>query len=202
MNYSNFSIIEKIAKTQEYQSSGAEKKYHEAYLNALQTGDTQTIANYETFGDSPRQIIMNLHSYEKGQVFGFFGKDFNEYGWLANAHFTNVEHLEFFHKQGWAAHNYITIGQGANGKWSYGATYSTGGAGGGYGLGVWGKVLNSRKECITEALKELIARHAKSAERLKNDSTNFNPTLSNTIVTQVRKMLTELTVAKQLSFAF
>jgi len=202
MDYKNLSMAEKIAKVQEYRPCGAEKKYQSAYLNALQSGNMQTVAGYEIFGDSPRQIIMNLNSYGQAQVFGFTGREFNEYGWLANARFTNVEHIEFFHKKDWAAHNYITIGRGANGKWSYGVSYSTGGAGGGYGLGIWGKVFDNRKECLAAALRELLNRHAQQWEHLKNDPANFNPTLSNIVVKQVQSMLQETTVAKQLTLLF
>jgi hypothetical protein len=202
MDYRNLSIAEKIEQVQEYRPCGAEKKHQAAYLNALQTSDITQIAEYEAFGDNPRKIIMNLNSHQQAQAFGFTGMEFNEYGWLANAHFTNVEHIEFFHKKGWAAFNYITIGQGANGKWSYGASYSTGGAGGGYGLGIWGKIFNNRKECLTAALRELLNRHAQQWERLKNDPANFNPTLSNIVVKQVQSMLQETTVAKQLTLLF
>lgn len=202
MYYRDLSVAEKIEQVREYRPCGAEKKHQVAYLNALQSGDMQAIADYETFGDSPRKIIMNLNSYQQAQTFGFIGREFNEYGWLANAHFTNVERIEFIHKKGWAAHNYITIGRGANGKWSYGASYSTGGAGGGYGLGIWGKVFESRKECLTAALRELSDRHAEQRKRHTKDDCNFNSTLSNTIVKQVTVMLNELTVAKQLTFSF
>jgi hypothetical protein len=202
MDYRNLSIEEKTTQVQEYRPCGAEKKHQAAYLTALLSGDTKQIAEYETFGDSPRKIIMNLNSYEQAQVFGFTGREFNEYGWLENARFTNVGHIEFFHKKDWAAHNYITIGRGANGKWSYGAGYSTGGTGGGYGLGIWGKVFDSRKECLAAALRELLDRHAEQRKRHPNDDCNFNSTLSNTIVKQVTAMLTELTVAKQLTLLF
>ena len=202
MDYRNLSIAEKIERVQEYRAYGAEKKHQAAYLNALQASDTQQIAEYEAFGDTPRQIIMNLNSYQQAQTFEFTGREFNEYGWLANAHFTNVEHIEFFHKKGWAAHNYITIGRGANGKWSYGASYSTGGAGGGYGLGIWGKMFDNRKECLAAALRELSDRHEQERKRHPKDDCNFNSTLSNTIVKQVTVMLSELTVAKQLTLLF
>jgi len=145
---------------------------------------------------------MNLHSYQQAQVFGFTDRKFNEYGWLENAHFTNVEHIEFPHKKDWAVSNHITIGRGANGKWRYGASYSTGGAGGGYGLGIWGKIFDSRKECLAAALQELSDRHAEQRKRHPKDDCNFNSTISNTIVKQVTVMLNELTVAKQLALSF
>jgi hypothetical protein len=146
---------------------------------------------------------MNRRAYDRGLAFGFTGRALNEHGWLEHPQFANVEHIEFIDRKGWAAHNYVTIGRGANGKWSYGANYSTGNGGGGYGLGIWGKVFDNRKECLAAALKELINRHGEQRERLKDDTCgNFNPTLSNKVVGQVTAMLNELTVAKQLTLSF
>jgi hypothetical protein len=54
MDYRNLSIEEKITQVQEYCPCGAEKKHQAAYLNALQMSDTKQIAEYESFGDSPR----------------------------------------------------------------------------------------------------------------------------------------------------
>ncbi|GAE86137.1 hypothetical protein JCM10512_4627 [Bacteroides reticulotermitis JCM 10512] len=172
------------------------------YLIALRRNDRQMIDEYESFGGDPRYIIMNRRAYDQQRIFGFSGKTLNEHGWLATPEFQDVERIEFIDRKGWAAFNYITIGQGANGKWTYGVSYSTGGSGGGYGMGIWGKVCNSRKECLTAALRELLNRHAEQRDRLKNDPSNFNPTLSNTIVKQVQAMLQETTVARQLTLLF
>jgi hypothetical protein len=202
MEYRILSASEKIGQVREYRPYKEERQYMAAYLTALRRNDRQTIDEYESFGDDPRHIIMNRRAYDRGQLFGFTQKTMNQYGWLENAGFTDVERIEFIDRKGWAAFNYITIGQGANGKWTYGASYSTGGSGGGYGLGIWGKVCNSRKECLTAALRELLSRHAEQRERLKNDPSNFNPTLSNFVVKQVQAMLQETTAAKQLTLLF
>ncbi len=202
MDYKKLSASEKIEQVREYRPYKEERPYMAVYLKALRRNDQRTIDEYESFGDSPRHIIMNRRAYDRGQLFGFTSKTMNQYGWLENADFTDVERIEFIDRKGWAAFNYITIGQGANGKWSYGASYSTGGSGGGYGLGIWGKIFNNRKECLTAALCELLNRHAEQRERLKNDPANFNPTLSNIIVKQVYAMLQETTVAKQLTLLF
>ncbi|MEA4808675.1 hypothetical protein SDC9_32342 [bioreactor metagenome] len=202
MDYRNLSASEKIEQVRKYRPYKEERRYMAVYLTALRRNDRKTIDEYESFGDDPRHIIMNRRAYDRGQLFGFTVKTLNEHGWLKNAEFTNVERIEFIDRKGWVAFNYVTIGQGANGKWSYGASYSTGGSGGGYGLGIWGEVYNNRKECLTAALRELLSRHARQRERLKNDPTNFNPTLSNTVVKQVQAMLQEMTVAKQLTLLF
>lgn len=202
MEYKKLSASEKIEWVREYRPYKEERQYIAAYLTALRKGDRQIIEEYESFGDDPRHIIMNRRAYDRQQVFGFTGKTLNEHGWLESPAFSDIERIEFIDRKGWAAHNYITVGRGLNGKWSYGVSYSTGGSGGGYGLGIWGKALDSRKECLTAALRELSDRHAQQRERLKNDPANFNPTLSNTVVRQVVAMLNELTVAKQLTLLF
>ncbi len=127
MDYKDLSASEKIEQVREYRAYREERPYLAVYLKALRRNDQRTIDEYESFGDNPRQIIMNRRAYDQQQKFGFTGKTLNEYGWLENADFTDVERIEFIDRKGWAAFNYITIGQGVNGKWSYGASYSTGG---------------------------------------------------------------------------
>lgn len=167
MDYKNLSVSEKIEQVRQYRPYKEERRYMAVYLTALRRNDRKTVDEYESFGDDPRHIMMNRRAYYRGQLFGFTAKTMNKHGWLENAEFTNVERIEFIDRKGWVAFNYVTIGQGANGKWSYGASYSTGGSGGGYGLGIWGEVCNNRKECLTAALRELLSRHARQRERLK-----------------------------------
>jgi hypothetical protein len=202
MNYKNLSTPKKIEQVQEYRLCKEERPYMAAYLIALRRNDRQIIDEYESFGNDPCKIIRNRRAYDRGQLFGFTAKTLNEHGWLENVEFTNVEQIEFINRRDRAAHNHITIGQGVNGKWSYGASYSTGGSGGGYGLGIWGEIFNNRKECLTAALRELLIRHAQQRERLKNDPSNFNPTLSNAVVKQVKAMLQETIAGKQLRLLF
>ena len=202
MDYKYLSASEKIEQLLEYRACKEERQYVALYLSALRDNDLQTVEEFESFGNSTRHIIMNRRAYDRGQLFGFIQKTMNESGWLDNARFRNVERIEFIDCKAWAALNYITIGEGANGKWSYGASYSTGGSGGGYGLGIWGEIFNNRKECLKVALQEILNRHTRQRERLKDDPTNFNPTLSNTVVKQVQTMLQETIVAKQLTLFF
>lgn len=116
MDYKKLSISEKIEQVREYRPYREERPYMAVYLKALHRNDQQTIDEYESFDDNPRQIIMNRRAYDRGQLFGFTQKTMNQYGWLENADFTDVERIEFIDRKGWAAFNYITIGQGANGK--------------------------------------------------------------------------------------
>lgn len=193
MKYNILSKYEKQALIHEVGFWREERHYAAEYLNALRTNNVEVIEQYEAFGNDPRHIVMNRREYDKRLLFGFTSKELDENGWLKSPEFLEYERIEFIHQQGWAAHNYVTIGRGVNGKWSYGVSYSTGGAGGGYGLGVWGSVCDSRKECLASALAELLDRHHESAVRLKDDTTNFNVNLSRKIVQQVKAMFDELT---------
>ena len=166
-------------------------------LKALRQDNQQLINEYESFGDSPRQIIMNRREYDRGKLFGFTEKHFSQYGWLQNSIFTEREEIKFIHKQGWAATNRLTIGRGENSKWTYGVSYSTGGWGHAHGLSVCGKIFDNRKECKKAALQEILAEHREAAEKLKNDTCgNFNAQYSKEVVRQVKSLLDELTGRK------
>jgi hypothetical protein len=197
MEYRNLQVNEKIEQVRQYRPSRDERQYMATYLKALRKNNRQLIEEYESFGDSPRQIIMNRRAYDKGQLFGFAGKHFDQYCWLQNSTFTEQEEIRFIHKQGWAASNYLTIGQGENGKWTYGVSFSTGSWGHCYGLSVWGEVFDSRKECLKAALQEILDGHREAAERLKDDTCgNFNAQYSKEVVRQVKSLLDELTGKK------
>jgi len=197
MEYRNLQVNEKIVQVRQYRPSRDERQYMAIYLKALRRGDRQVTEEYESFGNSPRQIIMNRRAYDRGQLFGFTEKYFSPYGWLQNSPFTEKEEIRFIHKPGWVATNHLTIGQGKNGKWTYGVSYSTVGWGHCYGISVWGKVFDSRKECLKTALQEILDGHREAAERLKNDTCdNFNAQYSKEVTRQVKNLLDELTGRK------
>ena len=203
MKYRNLTIQKKVEQVHEYGAWREEQPYKDAYLTALRDNDIATIDEYESFGDDPRHIIMNRREYDRMLLFGYDDKALDKNGWLVRPEFYDVEEIEFPHSKTRVTGNAATIGRGANGKWSYGLNYTTGNGGGGYGLCVWGKIFDSRKECIIAALDELIRYHATAKERSKNDTCgNFNPTVSNCVVKQVTAMLNELTIAKQLTLSF
>jgi hypothetical protein len=111
MDYKKLSASEKIEQVRQYRPYKEERQYIAVYLTALRRNDRQTIDEYESFGDDPRRIIMNRRAYDRGQLFGFSAKTLNQYGWLENAEFIGVERIEFIDHKGWAAFNYVTIGQ-------------------------------------------------------------------------------------------
>jgi hypothetical protein len=197
MEYRDLQLGKKIEQVRQYRPYREERRYMATYLLALRRDDQQLINEYESFGDCPRQIIMNHREYDRGMLFGFTKKHFSSYGWLQNSTFTEREEIKFIHKQGWAATNHLTIGLGNNGKWTFGVSYSTGGWGFGSGLSVWGKIFDSRKDCMKAALTEILEGHREAAEKLKNDTCgNFNAQYSKEVVRQVKNLLDELTGRK------
>ena len=197
MEYRNLQLNEKIGQVRQYRPYRDERQYMASYLVALRQDNRQLIDEYESFGDSPRQIIMNRRAYDRGQLFGFTGKHFSPYGWLQNSPFTEREEIRFIHKPGWTATNHLTIGQGKNGKWTYGVSYSTGAWAHCYGISVWGKTFDSRKECLKSALKEILEGHREAAEKRKDDTCgNCNAQYSKEVTRQVKNLLDELTGRK------
>jgi len=196
MEYKLLSAYEKLQHIQELNFCRAERHNVAVYLNALRRNDRQVIDEYEQFGDSPRQLLMNRREYERHLLFGFTKIAFNEYGWLANPDFLEREEIEFPHRDGWVVSNHITLGKGVNGKWTYGMRYSYSTGGHGYGLNVWGKVFDSRKNCLTAALNEMMSGLGKDSA--KTDKYAI------IVLKQLKNLLDEITGRKavQLSLSF
>jgi hypothetical protein len=201
MEYRNLSKYEKLAQVRELHLCRAERHEAAVYLNALRLDNREIIEQYESFGDKPYQFLKNKRSYDRGLLFGFTDRKINRCGWLENEDFSDREHFEFPHRKNWAITNYTTIGRGHNGKWTYGASYATGGAGGGYGISVWGKVFDTRKECLSAALREIMDRHKAEEARHKNDHTSFNSEWSRNVVRQVKDLYDTLTGRKAIQLS-
>lgn len=193
MGYKELTAYEKLKEIQEVNFCRAERHQVAIYLNALRKNDRAIIEEYESFGDTPTQIIMNKRNYDRHLLFGFTKKEFNEYGWLENPDFKEREHIEFPHKDGWAVSNYITIGKGENGKWSYGMSYSYTTGGAGYGLGVWGNIFESRKESLKAALNEMMTELAKSSGE--------NDKYAKIVLKQAKNLFDEITGRKPLQLS-
>ena len=194
MEYKDLSAYEKLKQMQEVNFCRVERHNAAVYLNALRRNDRTVIEEYESFGDSPRQLLMNKREYERHLLFGFTKKEFNEYGWLERPNFLEREEIKFPHRDGWAVGNYITLGKGQNGKWTYGMSYSYSTGGAGYGLGIWGKIFDNRKDCLTSALNEMMT-------GLNKDSSKTDKyTLS--VLKQAKNLFDEITGRKAIQLSF
>ena len=196
MEYKDLSAYEKLHKIQDINFCRAERHNVAIYLNALRRNDRAIIEEYESFGDTPRQLLMNKREYERHLVFGFIKKEFNEYGWLERPDFLEREEIQFPHRDGWAVSNHITLGKGLNGKWTYGMSYSHSTGGSGYGLNVWGKIFDNRKDCLKAALNEMLTGLEKDSSKTDRYAIN--------VLKQAKALFDEITGRKpvQLELSF
>lgn len=193
MGYKELSAYEKLKQIRKINFCRVERHNVAVYLNALRRSDRAIIEEYESFGDTPRQLLMNRQEYERHLLFGFTKKEFNEYGWLENPDFLEWERIEFPHRDGWAVNNYITLGKGLNGKWTYGMSYSHSTGGCGYGLNVWGKIFDNRKDCLKAALNEL--RTGLEKDSSKTDKYTLN------VLKQAKNLFDEITGRKAIQLS-
>jgi hypothetical protein len=158
----------------------------EEYMLALADDNREVIAEYESFGNYPRQIIDNKNRYIRAaSVYGFTEKHFNEHGWIDGFTFTDCETVVFEVKARVIGRNSITTGRSPNGKWTYGLDLAASKSGSCCGLSIFGDPHNSRRECLKNALERLIAWHEK-----ENDQRTAP------ILKEAKNMLDELTGRK------
>jgi hypothetical protein len=195
MDYKKLSKFEKLSVIQEYNFAKCERHSVAVYLKALWLNDVVTIEEYESFGERPYHFFMNKRAYERQLLFGYAGKDLDEYGWLETPKFNNYEELFFITKKESNGLNRVSIGEGLNGKWSFSISYSTGASGGGSRCDIWGKIVDSRETAIIQGLTELIEKHNRQREQLyKKDSCgNYREDYSRAIVRLVQDKLDEVT---------
>lgn len=73
---------EKLEAILEYNPYRTERNAVLRYLLAVRRDNTEQIAYFESFGDSVHKIILNVRTYERGTLFGYTAKQFDEYGWI------------------------------------------------------------------------------------------------------------------------
>jgi hypothetical protein len=88
------------------------------------------------------------------------------------------------------------VGKGLNGKWSYGVSYSHSTGGSGYGLGVWGKIFDNRKDCLKSALNDMLTGLEKDSSKTDRYALN--------VLKQAKALFDEITGRKpvQLELSF
>lgn len=164
----DLSAYEKLTQIQEVHFCRVERHNVAVYLNALRLNDREIIENYESFWESPRQLLMNKRKYEQLLLFGFTKNEFNEYGWFEKPKFLKREEIKFPHRDGWAVSNCITLGKGINRKWIYGMNYSYSTGGAANGLSVWGKIFDSIKDCLKAILNKMMTGRIKDRSKTDN----------------------------------
>jgi hypothetical protein len=191
-DYKSLSNAEKISKIAEIFFQSHEYKFVEEYRQALTTSDSKVIADFESFGNYPRQIIYNKMQYTRAAaIFGFTEKHFDGHGRLGSFTFADCETVDFDVEGHTVGCNSITTGRSPNGKWTYGMSLGASKAGESMGISVQGEPFGSRRECLKSALGRFIARHEKVNDRKTAK-----------IIDAARTMLQEITCTapKQVSF--
>lgn len=152
------------------------------YLLAVRRDNAEQITYFEGFGDSVHKIILNVRTYERGLLFGYTAKRFDEYGWLRGM-LPIVERIEL------DVQNTIHIGQSIDGTYAVTVSWSTGGAGGGSHPSVWDEPIVDYKAAVKQGVAEL-ERHYAYAMKHSSDGTNYN-------ASKIRKLMTKLKEVKQ-----
>jgi len=111
----------------------------------IESGDAEALAWFAGFGDSFRQILMNVHEHRKALEFGFTEIAFNQYGWFSAPKFLEFEEIKLEQSS-------IRIGRGPNGIWAYALSLNYGTAGSSGPLSVFCKKYAGRDVALTAAL--------------------------------------------------
>lgn len=139
---------EKLQALADYQPCRHERQYVFRYIQALRQDDSEQVAWFESFGMSVYQIMLNVSTYERGKMFGYTDKRFDEYGWIRGM-LPIVENIEL------DTANVIHIGQSVNGMYAVSVSWGTGNAGGGSRPSVWDEPIADYKEAVSCGIRIL-----------------------------------------------
>jgi hypothetical protein len=114
----------------------------------IEKADAEALAWFAGFGDSFRQILMNVREHRKALEFGFTEIAFNQYGWFAAPKFLDFEEIKLEQSS-------IRIGRGPNGTWAYALSCNYGTAGSSGPLCVFCKKYPNREAALTAALMDM-----------------------------------------------
>lgn len=182
---------EKLDAILEYSPCRVERNAVLRYLLAVRRNNAEQIAYFEGFGDSVRKIILNVRTYERGLLFGYTVKKFDEYGWIRGM-LPIVEHIEL------DILNTIHIGQSIDGTYAVTVNWSTGGAGGGSHPSVWDEPIADYKEAVKRGIAELEKQYAYAMAN-SSDSCNYNAAKIRKLTAKLKEIKRQYLEPKQLS---
>ena len=172
---------EKLEAILEYNPCRVERNAVLRYLLAVRRDNTEQIAYFESFGDSVHKIILNVRTYERGTLFGYTAKQFDEYGWIRGM-LPIVERIKL------DILNTIHIGQSIDGTYAVTVGWSTGGASGSH-PSVWDEPIRDYKTAVKQGIAELEQRYAYAMAH-SSDVCNYN-------VSKIRKLMARLKETKR-----
>jgi len=162
------------------------------YIDCIRKNNIEQLTWFSSMGSDIRKQIMNIHAYRKGLRFGYTTPVFNEYGWLrSNDRWKETEQIEVRTKKDQNYCNTIYLACGENGLWTYGLTFSYGGAGGGgWRPCFFDTPYPSRHSSLKAALDDLEERMTKQiAHAIKYpDTTNYKIDYMNEVIVKSREI--------------
>ena len=183
---------EKLQEIIEYNPYRIERNAVLRYLLAVRRNDTEQIAYFESFGKSVRHIILNVRTYERGLIFGYIGKQFNEHGWI-NGMLPIVEEIKS------DTFNTIHIGQSIDGTYAVTINWCTGTAGGGSHPSVWDEPVRDYKEAVRQGIRLLEQQYNKAEHSSDSDRGNYNPNIIRNLKSKLLEIKRQYTQPRQLS---
>ncbi len=183
---------EKLQEIIEYNPCRIERNAVLRYLLAVRRNDTEQIAYFESFGKSVRHIILNVRTYERGLIFGYIGKQFNEHGWI-NGMLPIVEDIKL------DTFNTIHIGQSIDGTYAVTINWYTGTAGGGSHPSVWDEPVRDYKEAVRQGIRLLEQQYNKAEHSSDSDRGNYNPNIIRNLKSKLLELKRQYTQPRQLS---
>lgn len=183
---------EKLQEIVEYNPCRIERNAVLRYLLAIHRNDTEQIAYFESFGKSVRHIILNVRTYERGLIFGYIGKLFNEHGWI-NGMLPIIEEIKL------DTFNTIHIGQSIDGTYTVTINWCTGTAGGGSHPSVWDAPVRDYKEAVRQGIRLLEQQYNKAEHNSDSDRGNYNPNIIRNLKGKLLEIKRQYTQPRQLS---
>ena len=182
----------KLQEIVEYNPCRIERNAVLRYLLAIHRNDTEQIAYFESFGKSVRHIILNVRTYERGLIFGYIGKQFNEHGWI-NGMLPIIEEIKL------DTFNTIHIGQSIDGTYTVTINWCTGTAGGGSHPSVWDAPVRDYKEAVRQGIRLLEQQYNKAEHNSDSDRGNYNPNIIRNLKGKLLEIKRQYTQPRQLS---
>lgn len=183
---------EKLQEIVEYNPCRIERNAVLRYLLAIHRNDTEQIAYFESFGKSVRHIILNVRTYERGLIFCYIGKQFNEHGWI-NGMLPIIEEIKL------DTFNTIHIGQSIDGTYTVTINWCTGTAGGGSHPSVWDAPVRDYKEAVRQGIRLLEQQYNKAEHNSDSDRGNYNPNIIRNLKGKLLEIKRQYTQPRQLS---
>ena len=171
---------EKLQAILEHTPYRTEREIMLRYLLAVRRNDIQQIEYFEKFGKNIRQIILNVHTYERALLFGYTSKDLNEHGWLIGM---------------------LPIVKSQNGTYAVAVDWCTGSAGGGSHPSVFDEPIKDYKEAVRQGICQLEQQHSKAERYSVTDRSNYNPKVISKLKNKLLELKRRYTQPQQLTLA-